>query len=230
MSHGVVAVVPARGGSRQVPRKNIADVYGRPLIAWTVDAGLRAASIDRVVVSTDDEEIAEAAREAGAEVPFVRPGWLATDEAGSVEVALHAVDALGGETAWLVLLQPTSPLRAPEDIDAAVQLATARNAACVSVCEASTHPHLCVHLDADLRMSPWIDEPAPDRRQDLEPAYAVNGAVYVIRPTDLREHQTFQPGGTVAYVMPVERSLDIDTPFDLDVARLLLGRRAETRA
>jgi CMP-N-acetylneuraminic acid synthetase len=224
----VAALIPARGGSKSIPRKNIVPVGGKPLIAWTIEAALGSKLLDRVYVSTDDEEIASVSRAHGAEVPFMRPAELASDEAGSLGVALHALDwmsAHGGEPDYLLLLQPTSPLRTTEDIDGAIRLAEERHASAVlGVCEASPHPWLARQISAEGVLSDFFPlKEKPSRRQDYPPAYMINGALYLNRATSLRSTRTFQPPDAQAYVMPAERSLDIDTPMELRLVDLLLS-------
>lgn len=224
----VAALIPARGGSKSIPRKNIVPVGGKPLIAWTIEAALGSKLLDRVYVSTDDEEIASVSRAHGAEVPFMRPAELASDEAGSLGVALHALDwmsAHGGEPDYLLLLQPTSPLRTTEDIDGAIRLAEEHDASAVlGVCEASPHPWLARQISAEGVLSDFFPlEKKPTRRQDYPPAYMINGALYLNRATSLRTGRTFQPPDARAYVMPAERSLDIDTPLELRLVDLLLS-------
>lgn len=212
----VLAVIPARGGSKGLPRKNLAPFLGRPLIAWTIEAALGARRIDRVILSSDDPEIIEAARGLGCEAPFVRAAALATDEATSLDVVLDAVDRTPGYDI-VVLLQPTSPLRTAEDIDAVLDLLAAADSA-VSVAEAADHPFLVYRPDANGRLRPYA-EPASGaslRRQDLPPAWSLNGAIYAARIDWLRRERAFvRPGQTLAWPMPVERSADIDTPTDL---------------
>ena len=223
----VAALIPARGGSKSIPRKNIVPVGGKPLIAWTIAAALGSTLLDRIYVSTDDDEIAQVAREYGAEVPFMRPAELASDEAGSLGVALHALDwmgAHGGEPDYLLLLQPTSPLRTTGDIENAVRLAEERDASAVlGVCEASPHPWLARQISAQGVLSDFFPlKEKPTRRQDYPLAYMINGALYLNRVTSLRAARTFQPPDALAYVMPPERSLDIDLPWELKLMDLLL--------
>jgi CMP-N-acetylneuraminic acid synthetase len=229
----VVALVTARGGSKGIPGKNLVPIGGRPLIAWSIQAARDSALVRRVIVSTDDEAIAAAARVAGAEVPFKRPAELAQDTSSHISVVLHALDWLeaaeGRLPDYLLLLQPTSPLRTAEDVDAAITLAGQTGAASVvSVCPAHTHPYLAKSVSAAGRLTDFltIDRRAYLRRQDLPPAYALNGAIYLTRPATLRQERTFLPADTVPYVMPVERSLDVDTRWDLALLRLLMEDHA----
>lgn len=223
----ILGLIVARGGSKGVPRKNVAELGGQPLIAWTVQAAKASTVLTRVLLSSEDSEIIEAARLAGCEVPFVRPEELAADSTPGIEPVLHALDALGEEFDLVVLLQPTSPLRTAEDIDAAVGLLLESGAStCVSVTPAAHGVEWMFSLDRDDRLMPLASGDRPDRRQDLAQAYVLNGAVYVARPETLRERRTFLTSDTVAYVMPPERSLDVDTPFDLELVRALVAWRA----
>ncbi|MBA4067511.1 MAG: acylneuraminate cytidylyltransferase family protein [Isosphaera sp.] len=217
-----VAVITARGGSKGIPGKNLAHVRGRPLVAWSVDAARAARSVGRVLLSTDDPRIADAGRAAGAEVPFLRPPDLARDDTSSVPVVLHALDWLGDDPDAVLLLQPTSPLRDARDIDDAAELLTPDADAVVGVCQAHPHPLYARRLTPDGRLEPFIAADEYPRRQDLPPAVAVNGAVYLVRPAALREHRTFLPPRTRGYVMPPERSLDVDEPWDLHLVRLVM--------
>jgi CMP-N-acetylneuraminic acid synthetase len=224
----IVALITARGGSKAVPRKNVIPVAGKPLIAWTIEAALGCPGVSRSIVSTDDREIAEVAEKHGAEVPFLRPSELARDDSTSFDVAAHALEWLAGQDEtppdYLLLLQPTSPLRTSDDIDGAIALARERNsAAVVGVCEASPHPFLARRIEADGTLHRFIEAGGmPSRRQDFPPAYFVNGAIYLNRPASLLATRSFQPPGALAYTMPRERSLDIDTPWDVRLADLLL--------
>lgn len=228
-SRRVLAVIPARGGSKGVPQKNIQHVGGRPLIAWTVAAALAAKAVDRVILSSDDEAIMAAARDAGCEVPFRRDARLATDEAASMDVLVDALERTPGFEV-VVLLQPTSPLRTAADIDGALEVMQRGGApGCVSVCEATDHPWLTFGRDAAGALKSFCPLPAgaSTRRQDLPPAYVLNGAVYAADIAWLMEHRRLiAPGQTAAYVMPPERSEDIDTWEDLRRADRLLSDRA----
>jgi len=226
----VVGLVTARGGSKTVPRKNIARLAGKPLMAWTIEAARSAHSLRRVIVSTDDLEHATAAQSWGAEVPFLRPPALAGDDSPHIDTVVHAIEWLaahGDRPEFVMTLQPTSPLRAAEDIDAAVQLSFARGgSAVVSVSAAVTHPYLTMCLTDDGQLADFVSKPSGYlRRQSFPPAYALNGAIYLQRCDALLAGRQMCPEGAYAYVMPVERSLDIDTAWDLHVADLILGDR-----
>jgi CMP-N-acetylneuraminic acid synthetase len=221
----LLAVIPARGGSKGIPGKNIRPLCGKPLIAWTIEAALRSPSVDRVVVSTEDEDIAEVARQYGAEAPFLRPIALAQDDTPGVEPVLHALTELPGYSEVL-LLQPTSPLRTAADIEAIVALRrTAEVPAAVSVSEAGVSPYLMYALDAGSHLAPLLGEAPATRRQDLPPAYALNGALYVADTAPFVRDGSFMTPETTAYVMPPERSVDIDTMLDWHLAEALLTER-----
>ncbi|MBP3955807.1 acylneuraminate cytidylyltransferase family protein [Gemmata sp. G18] len=227
----IVALVTARGGSKGVPGKNLAVIAGKPLVAWSVGAALGASAVTRVLLSTDDPRIADAGRAAGAEVPFLRPPGLARDDSSLLPVVLHALDWLRGdgghEPDALLLLQPTSPLRDARDIDDAAGLLSATDDAVVGVCPTHHHPLLVQRIANDGRLERYVPAGSDyPRRQDLPPAYALNGAIYLIRPAALREHGTFFPPRTRAYVMPPERSLDVDEPWDLHLVRLVMENPA----
>lgn len=218
----VLAVIPARGGSKGLPGKNIKVLAGKPLIAWTIEAALSTAELDRVIVSSDDPDILETAVACGAEAPFVRPRELAGDDTPGIAPVLHALDALPEIYDYVALLQPTSPLRTAGDIRAALELCLERSApACVSVCEPRHKPWWMFGLDAQGRLSPLFSE-VPARRQDMPAVYALNGAVYVARVAWLRQTRAFVGPETAAYCMPPERSLDIDSAFDFRLAESLL--------
>jgi CMP-N-acetylneuraminic acid synthetase len=210
--HKILAVIPARGGSKGIPRKNVQILLGKPLIAYSIHAALQAHTIHKTVVSTDDESIAGIARHYGAEVPFLRPPHLSTDTATSVSVLQHAVqylsDAQENREDIIVCLQPTSPLRSAEDIDQAVSLCVRTGAdSVVSLCPAEHHPYWMKKVVGN-RVYPLmeVDDEQYPRRQDLPPVYQLNGAIYVTRKK----------------IMPRERSIDIDTPIDLKIAELIM--------
>lgn len=230
---GFLGLITARGGSRGIPGKNLAPLAGRPLIAWTIGAARRCSCLERVVVSTDDPDIARVSRQLGAEVPFLRPAHLAADDSPHLDTVLHALDWLeenqGYRPLAVVLLQPTSPLRRARDIEGAVKLWQDQKAQCVvSVCPAPSHPYLVKRLDPKGTLVDFVPTPPGYlRRQDLPPALALNGAIYVADPEFLRRERTWFGPRTYPYHMPASRSLDIDTPWDLELAGLILGRETE---
>jgi CMP-N,N'-diacetyllegionaminic acid synthase len=221
----ILALIPARGGSKGIPRKNVRLLAGKPLIAWTIEAARACAELERVVVSTDDAEIASVAREHGAEIPFMRPEALATDSASSLPVVLHALDHLPGIDAVL-LLQPTSPLRTAADIAAVLSLAASTGAPSVmSVAPAPCHPDWMYRMSGGRQLERLMPGRRALRRQDLEPVYVPNGAIYFNRVDWLRETGDFVGPGTIGFEMPAERSIDLDGPLDWALTELLLAEQ-----
>lgn len=219
----VIALIPARGGSKGIARKNIRNFAGKPLIAWTIEAALACRCFDRVVVSTDDKEIAAISVSAGAELPFMRPDELATDTATSFAVAMHALEQLAEPVEALVLLQPTSPLRRADDIQAALgRVAETGAPSVVSVTRPDCHPNWLYRMRSDGKLDRYERRARIKRRQDLPPVYTPNGAIYYCRRNWLVATEDFVGVGTVGFEMPAERSIDIDTPSDWRLAELLL--------
>ena len=217
----ILALIPARGGSKGVPRKNVRDAGGKPLIAWTIEAARASALVDTVVVSTDDPEIAAIAREHGAETPFMRMPGLASDTASSIDVVLDAIDRCPGYQ-WVVLLQPTSPLRDTRDIDQAIALCIDRKStSCVSLTEVDEHPGWMFTLGSDSTLTSYATGPLATRRQDLPSVYTLNGAIYVANTDWLTGSRSFIGPDTIGYAMPRERSLDIDEEMDFKLLELL---------
>ena len=213
----VLAVIPARGGSKRVPGKNVRKVRGKPLIAWAIEEAQKSRHIDRLILSSDDPAIIEAAKACGCEVPFVRPAALAQDDTPGVAPVLHALAMLPGYD-LVVLLQATSPLRNAGDIDACVERCAAPDAyACVSVTKVEKS-HWMYFLDERGHMVPLLGSDASPARV----VYLLNGAVYVARTDWLKNTGTFVTPETLAYVMPASRSLDVDTELDLKVFDALL--------
>jgi CMP-N,N'-diacetyllegionaminic acid synthase len=219
----VLGVITARGGSKGVPGKNIRPLAGQPLLFWTIQAA-RQARLDRLILSSDDAQIIRIAGELGCEAPFVRSAELARDDTPGVLPVLDAVERLRGYDV-VVLLQPTSPLRSAADIDACVDLITSSDApACVSVTAVEEHPFWMYWLQPGGLLECVLPENSArvTRRQELPTVYRPNGAVYVARIAWLREARTFLSAGTRGYVMPAERSLDIDTESDFVQAECAL--------
>jgi len=227
----ILGIVSARSGSKSIPSKNIALVAGKPLMAYTIEAALDAGCIDRLIVSTDSRAYANVACTFGAEVPFLRPARLARDDTPGIEPVLHAVQWLeehqNYRPDYVMLLQPPCPLRTAQDITRSVQLAQRHRAeAVVSVVSAPHHPYWIKSISQDGRLRDFLPSAeAFTRRQDLPPAYAENGAIFLVARGILLKQRTFYPDRTYAYVMPPERSLDIDSPWDLHLAELILGDR-----
>lgn len=224
----ILAIIPARGGSKGIPRKNIKPLAGKPLLGWTIQAALEAQGIARVIVSTEDEEIASVAKQLGAEVPFMRPLALAQDETPGIAPVLHAIDQLPGFD-WIMLLQPTSPLRSVEDIEGIIQFCRNEGApSAVSITEVSKHPFWMYRINDHKLLQPLIiNRPEIARRQDLPSAYVLNGALYLARTDWLIENQGFIGPKTLGYVMPDERSIDLDSPLDWLWVEYLIERKHE---
>jgi CMP-N-acetylneuraminic acid synthetase len=235
----VLAVVPARGGSKGIPRKNLQLLGGRPLVAHAVEVGLSARLVSRVLCSTEDEEIATVARAAGAEVPFLRPTELAQDTSEDWPVFVHALDWLERVEGWqpdlIVNLRPTSPLRRPAHVDGAINLLLETGADSVkAVCLARQHPHKMWLRSPDGCIEPFLKTPmrlqrGPDvPRAELEDVYWQNGVVDVTRRSVVYEQCVMIGARVAGLVTELADSIDIDTPLDLALAELLLAQRAAT--
>lgn len=234
MNEKILALIPARGGSKGVPRKNVRPVAGKPLLAYTVETALGARELfHRIIVSTDDEEIAAVARECGAEVPFMRPADLAGDRIPMIPVIQHAVRFVeeqdGVRLDWVLLLQPTAPFRTTRDLAQAVALA--QQGGCDSVISVvqvfAHHPILMKRIENDRLLPYCIEEKEGTRRQDYQPpAYMRNGAIYLSRRDVLMSGsvwgQVIRP-----YVMPEDRSVNVDSELDLKLVELMLAERRE---
>lgn len=230
----ILAIVPARGGSQGVPRKNIRILAGRPLIAYTINAALESKYHLRVVVSTDDESIAEIAKGIGAEVPFLRPSHLARNDTPMLPVLQHAMECLkkdGYRPDIIVVLQPTSPLRTSKHIDQAISILVNTGAdSVVSVCEVEYSPYWMKKIDQSGRVAPFLDtEKEYNRRQDLPKVYRLNGAIFITRPDIIMNEDRLLGDDTRAYIMEPEDSIDIDTEFDFRVAELIMKERSSSK-
>ena len=225
----LLAIIPARGGSKGVPRKNIRLLAGKPLIAWTIDEAKKSKYIDRLILSSEDEEIINVARKYGCEVPFRRPTELAQDDTSGIEPVIHALNTLKENYDYVVLLQPTSPLRTVKDIDGCIEKCLRSGApSCVSVCEAEHSPYWMYTLDKDEKMNRLIEvENIYVCRQDLPKVYSLNGAIYVSRSEYIVTEKAFITDGTTGYEMSRGRSLDIDNVYDLKLAELILNDKVK---
>jgi|WetSurMetagenome_2_1015567.scaffolds.fasta_scaffold26253_4 CMP-N,N'-diacetyllegionaminic acid synthase len=226
----ILGVITARGGSKGLPRKNVLELNGKPLIAWTIDSAKRSKYLDKVVVSTEDKEIARISRKFNAEV-IDRPKELATDAATSIDVIKHAISFLDKSEKYkpeiVVILQPTSPLRDESEIDAAIKKLIETGAdSVISVSEYETSPFLAYTLDSAGRMDLLIKSGYnSSRRQDIPKAYKPNGAVYALRTDTLMKENRIVGNDTRALIMPKDRSVDIDDATDYKLAELLLMKR-----
>jgi CMP-N-acetylneuraminic acid synthetase len=228
-----LGLIPARGGSKGVPRKNVRELGGKPLVAWTIESAKACLGVDRVVVSTDDEQIGDICRESGADVPFLRPADLARDDTPDRPVYDHAVEWLAEHAGYrpdaVVWLRPTAPLRKPQDIDASLGVLVETGCDSVrSVCPVEHHPYWMRTLEGD-RLTPLLPQAGEDafyQRQLLPNVYRLNGAVDVVRCSSVAQTTGLFGGDVRGYVMPLERSVDIDSETDFTLAELLLDRRS----
>jgi CMP-N,N'-diacetyllegionaminic acid synthase len=225
----VVGIVAARGGSRGVPRKNLRLLHGKPLLQYTAEAALGAGRLARTILTTEDEEIAAVGRQCGLEVPFLRPVELAGDHTPMLPVVQHAVRWLqsqGEDYDAVCLLQPTNPLRLPEDIDGAIALLEHSGADSVLsfVDVGAKHPARMKVIDAEGRVHdpPFAEEFEGQRRQDLPRFYLREGSIYLTRTPVLIEQNSFKGRDCRAWLIPEERACGIDTPLDLFMAEQIL--------
>jgi CMP-N-acetylneuraminic acid synthetase len=228
----VLAIVPARGGSKGVPGKNVRPLVGRTLLEYTAEAARASGVVDRIVLSTDAEDVAEAGRRAGLEVPFMRPASLAQDDSPMLPVLRHAVDALAAEgwvPTFVVLLQPTSPLRRGAHVRQALELLRTSGAdSVVTVVEVPKHfsPDYVMRIEGGV-LKPFLAEGAAvTRRQDVRPAYSRDGTVYACRRDTLERHDSIYGADCRPIVIPMEDSLSIDAPRDWAEAERVLLERA----
>jgi CMP-N,N'-diacetyllegionaminic acid synthase len=218
-----LGLIPARSGSKGIPGKNLSNLGGRPLIEWTIRKAQLSELITRIVVSTDDPKIASVANSLGCDVPFLRPEEISGDETPMIDVACHALNSLKEPYQYLVLLQPTSPFRSANDIDNCIRRCNDDGApSCVSISETEKSPYWTYKLDRSRYLSPIMGNSNQfSRRQDVPKSYAINGAVYVSAVKQLKKIRQFISPETLGYIMPPERAIDIDTPFQLKIAQLL---------
>lgn len=219
----VLAIVPARGGSQRLIAKNARSLAGRPMVAWTLEAARGSALIDELVVSTDDPAVAATAAAMGWPPPFMRPDHLSGATASVIDAIEHALDQVGGRWDYVVLLQPTSPLRTAKDIDEAIRLCDESGApAVIGVSPLPKPPSFYGRVDEAGRYTPG--------GVDLERTVVINGAVYVGRPDILLRDRTFQSEGARAYPMPFERGWDVDTPAEFAVCEALFPFQGDESA
>jgi len=223
----VLAVIPARGGSKRLPEKNIVDFLGKPMIAWTIESALNSKYIDRVIVSTDSNDISSISKQYGANVPFIRPSDLSNDDSKSVDVALHAINALkvqGDCYDFVILLQPTSPYRNSSHIDGAIQIVISNNAnSVISVTKAKHSPLWMNTIPKNGSMDGFIHKSIANKRsQDLPVYYQLNGAIYLCNVKNLVEERTFfTKEKSFSFQMDFKSSVDIDDEYDLLFASLI---------
>lgn len=225
----ILGVITARGGSKGLPGKNVKMLGDKPLIAYTIEVAKKSKLITDLIVSTDDKKIAEVCRECGAEVPFIRPAELATDTAGHLEVMQHAIrfmeDKNGIVYDYAVIFQPTSPFRIVDDIDGTIEKIIKHNAESafsMYEIEPSQHPIKIKKLEGDTVLPYCLEEKIGTRRQDFPPAYKRSSAVYVIKRDLLMKESRLFGDFIVGHIVPKDRSIDIDTPYDWFLAEYML--------
>lgn len=223
----ILALIPARGGSKGIKNKNIVNLCGKPLIAYTIEAAKKSAYIDEIIVSTDSEEIKKVSQGYGASVPFTRPYEFSTDTATTLDVVLHVMDFIKqvqDDYNTLILLQPTSPLRTYSDIDMAIEKHFLHDElGLVSVSEVNDNPILIRTVNDDEILVPFLERNSTCRRQDMPRYYRVNGCIYINKIQDINSKTSFNDN-KLAYIMPKEHAVDIDELIDLSVAEYYLKR------
>lgn len=222
----VLAFIPARGGSKRLPRKNVLPLAGKPLIGWSIDAAKESQYIDQLFVSTDDQEIADIASLHGVHIPELRPDHLASDTSTTESVLTYTLDKFGGQADIVILLQPTSPLRTVQHIDEALELFVKKQAfSVVSVTPCEHSPLWSNTLPNDASMGNFIRPEALKRSQDLADFYRINGAVYIFDVRQLKEYGDIRyTKDSFAYVMENNVSFDIDTLIDFQLAEFFIKR------
>jgi CMP-N-acetylneuraminic acid synthetase len=224
----VLGMIPAKGGSQRLARKNILPLGGKPLLQWAIEAGKQSGVIDKLIVSTEDEEISRVAVSLGAEVPFLRPAHLAKDPYGVVDVALHALTTLrekGEEFTTLIILLPTCPLRSAEDVSGAYKSFLAEKASFLMSVSLFDHtPFTALKMDGQY-LSRYFPEYKGAKPGTLPLAYRPNGAIHVLDVPAFEREKSYFAEPLLGYVMPPERSVDVDTAIDLQLAELMLAQR-----
>lgn len=224
----ILAVIPARGGSKGIKDKNIRPLCGKPLIAYSIESAKKSQFIDEIIVSTDCEKIAEIAKEFGAHIPFLRPKELATDTSKSIDAIVYTLSELkkrGANYDILILLQPTSPLRTAEDIDEALNIFIRSNKQpLVSISEVNDHPILMRTLDNDGMLKNLLNINSTIRRQDMQKIYRVNGSIYINCIADIDRNTSFNDN-KIPYITSQDHSVDIDDEKDLILAAYYINKR-----
>lgn len=225
----MIAIIPARGGSKGLPGKNIKKLFGKPLIAYTIEAALRSEQIEEVFVSTDDPDIASIAEDYGAKCPGLRPAGLARDDSRAIDTYLYTVELLNQSNNYTIdefaVLQPTSPLRTADDIDKTIDLFYFNNADSAATFTKESHP-IAWHkrLEPDGRIRPIDNVDQLLNRQDIPATYYPNGAVLILKYMLLKKINSYYTDRSFAYLMPYDRSVDIDTIDDFNYAEYLMGK------
>lgn len=228
MNDSILSIIPARSGSKGLKDKNIKELNGKPMIAYTIEAALKSGIFKDVIVSTDSTKYAEISKKYGAQVPFIRPKELANDYASSNDVVLHVLEEmekLGKKYDYFMLLQPTSPLRTAKHIIEAYELLQEKDAnSVVSVCEVDHSPLLMNTLDDSLSLDKFIDKKNIKRRQDLPKYFRINGAIYLAKVEHFVKYKNFYKEKSFAYIMDKKESIDIDNEIDFQLAQILMKK------
>lgn len=223
----ILALIPARGGSKGIKNKNIIDINGKPLIAYTIEAAKKSIYIDDIVVSTDSEKIKQSAAQFGAWIPFLRPAALAKDQTPTLDVVLHTIESLkkmGHTYDIFLLLQPTSPLRTSANIDQALEIfLTNKCQPLAAVTKVSDHPLLIRSIAKDGYMEKLLQKQSTLRRQDMPDYYKLNGSIYIRLISDINEKTSFNDS-PVPYIMPEANAVDIDHALDILIVQFYLSR------
>lgn len=229
----ILAIIPARGGSKGIPKKNIIDLFGKSLLYYSVKSAKESKYIDKVIISTDDDEIAEIGKKLGADVPFLRPEEISGDKAKSIDAFIHAIkelEKLEEKYDYILLLQNTSPLRQSWHIDEAIEkLIESGERSLVAVSEVTEHPCIMRTLNEKNETFNLLNMSGDMRRQDFSPIYLVNGAIYIQKNDEYLNLDTNLNGGKLAYVMAREYSVDIDEYLDLDIATHYLKKMKDEK-
>jgi CMP-N,N'-diacetyllegionaminic acid synthase len=231
MKKEILAIIPARGGSKGVPRKNVKSLIDMPLICYTIKAAKESKYITKTVVSTEDEEIRSVSLNFGAEVPYLRPEELASDKSPTIDSVIHMINWLKENEDYtpdyICLLQCTSPLRNGKHIDEAIdKMITTNMEGVISVCEAEVNPYWA-SIIRDNKLQYFIEEgKSITRRQDLPEVYRINGAIYIIETDKLLTNKTFETENVTAYIMSTNDSIDIDTDLDFKLAEMIMSKES----
>jgi len=228
--HRILAIIPARGGSKRLPGKNIKKLHGIPMIAYAINAARHSKYVDKLIVSTDDKQIARISKKFGADIPFIRPWELATDTAKTVDVLFHAINYFETEKStsfdYIVLIQPTSPLIQTQDIDDAIKkIIKTKKQSCVSVCEISERPEWLYSIKNNSIVPFSSIHNINLRSQELPKLFRINGAIYVSSKQLIKNRKILDEQSLEFILMPRERSIDIDTIHDFKQAEFLLSER-----
>lgn len=221
----IVAIIPARGGSKGIKNKNIRIINNKPLVAYSIESALKCKYIDYTLVSTDSKEIAEISKSYGAQVPFLRPKEIATDSSKTIDVLVHAMNFLansGNYFDYVMLLQPTQPIRAEEELEKTIEIVVDRRLpSLVSICEVEETPILMRTIDTNKKLKRVLNINSTVRRQDFPKFYKVNGSIYINKIEDLNLNTSLNDN-EYGYIMPKNHSVDIDTEDDLKLAEKIL--------